>query len=97
MATGRQASWALKCCLVHCMPTRDAVIKVLSGPLGKLDTMGPYLGCRDWNAYAKPFKPVRMADIVSICNYATWRIRVIQRKMFNKQRGGVRVALDSRC
>ena len=46
---------------------------------------------------AKPFKPVRMADIVSVFDYATLQIRVIQQKMFNKQRGGARVALDSRC
>ena len=46
---------------------------------------------------AKPFKPVRMADIVSVFDYATLQIRVMQQKMFNKQRGGARVALDSRC
>ena len=46
---------------------------------------------------AKPFKPVRMADIVSVFDYATLQIRVMQQKMLNKQRGGARVALDSRC
>ena len=46
---------------------------------------------------ATPFKPVRMAGIVSIRDYATLKIRVMQQKMFNKQRGGARVALDSRC
>ena len=46
---------------------------------------------------AKPFKPVRMADIVSVFDYATLQIRVMKQKMFNKQRGGARVALDSRC
>ena len=46
---------------------------------------------------AKPFKPVRMADIVSICDYATLQIHKMQQEMFNKQRGGARVALDSRC
>ena len=45
---------------------------------------------------AKPFKPVRMADIVSICDYATLQIRMMQQEMFNKQRGRARVALDSR-
>ena len=29
---------------------RDAVVKVLSGPFGMLDTMESFLGCRDWNA-----------------------------------------------
>ena len=45
---------------------------------------------------AKPFKPMRMADIVSVFDYATLQIRVMQQKMFNKQRGRARVALDSR-
>ena len=46
---------------------------------------------------AKPFKPVRMADIVSVFDYAILQIRVMQQKMFNKHRGGDQVALDSRC
>ena len=46
---------------------------------------------------AKPFKPVRMADIVSVFDYETLQIRVMQQKMLNKQRDGARVALDSRC
>ena len=46
---------------------------------------------------AKPFKPVRMADIVSVFDYATLQIHEMQQTMFNKQRGGARVALDSRC
>ena len=45
---------------------------------------------------AKPFKLVRMADIVSIFDYATLQIRMMQQEMFNKQRGRARVALDSR-
>ena len=31
----------------------DAVVKVLSGPLGKLDATESFLGCRDWNAYCQ--------------------------------------------
>ena len=45
----------------------------------------------------KPFNPVRMIDAVSTFDRATLQIRVMQQKMFNKQRGGARVALDSRC
>ena len=46
---------------------------------------------------AKPFNPERMIDAVSTFDRATLQIRVMQQKMFNKQRGGARVALDSRC
>ena len=38
-----------------------------------------------------------MADIVSICDYATLQNRIMQQNMVHKQRGGAQVALDSRC
>ena len=38
---------------------------------------------------AKPFKPMGMADIVSVFDYATLQIRVMQQKVFNKQRGAL--------
>ena len=45
---------------------------------------------------AKPFRPVRVVDAVSAVDRVAWPIHVMQRKMFNKQRGRARVALDSR-